>query len=611
MFDELYADETEAAARAEIESPTPTVRRRPGLLSGVGSALLTGPTQGVLETGRNAFNVLSEYGKAAAFREGASKEESIDRMLTEESPEAKRLGKLARSYDPDPETASTAAQLVHGVGRIAVKAIGYTAAGGAAAPLLLGADEGATEAMNLTDKGVDAGTAAKAGLVRGVSTAIGAALPVAAATKVGTLGAVVAGGPALNMADKSTIRDILDAGGYDHLLSQYDPYNLTENVLATVPGAIFGIGAHVRRAGRAAAPGAAPAQGETAPGALRPSDDAVAAARVQALVDHDMALVRGEGAPAVVAHVAGREDAARRINAGETALDTAPPASPWLDAGPPRPDDAPGARPSDAPAPLAVPARAESEPATPRSEPPAPDGTPGEPIAPPRPQDPAAEAVPAGGRTTAAAPIEGTTVDVTGFDRRGDPAAPIAMAREDALRQLRAQAQELREVMGELTGQARLADVLKAVEARRQEGSASTALPGEVVAGLARQFQRDLRAARPEVKMGLKSADAAIRESEKSAVSKYLGIVERDLASIESKGSAAQVRDSETSTTASPEVRRAEAALQARGDFMVELEDGTKVSARQLLDEAKREVEQATIEARAFRVAAECALGGI
>lgn len=315
MFDGLFQSEADAALALEAEAPRPHTPKPPGFFTGMGTALLHGPTQGALESARAGLNVLSEFGKAAAFAQGGAKDETIDRMFTEENPDAAKLGRLAKEYDPTPEASSTAAQVVHGFGRIGAKVAGGVALAGPAAPLVVGADEGITEGLKLADKGVDAATAAKAGAVHGVVTAASVALPIAGKTIGQTVGLAVAGGPASFVAEQATIRKILEDADYSAQAAEYDPFDVTGLVVSTGGPLLFGAATHAARAvkGRGS---------DATPKVNTPPDDVVDAARVELLNQHDIALVHGEGPAAQIDHVEGREAAAQRIQDGEGVLDS-------------------------------------------------------------------------------------------------------------------------------------------------------------------------------------------------------------------------------------------------------------------------------------------------
>jgi hypothetical protein len=325
MFDGLYQAETDQALTFEAESPRLTPKPETSWATGLGTAFVQGPAQGVLEVGRNVAGavaaagsvgrVIGRTGMDPARPASADVVEEVARDLNAEpeSSAERWLGRKVRDLDPDPETSATAAQLVHQFGRLGVKIAGAAVTGGVAGvPLLVGGDEALTEAAKLRDKGVDRGTAAAAGAVHGLATGASIALPIAGKTIGQTLGLAAAGGPLSFMGEQSAIREILSNADYTAQAAEYDPFDVTGLVASTAGPLLFGAAVHGLRARRAA--GNAPA---TAP----VPDEVVDAARVALLDEHDLALVRGEGPEAVQAHTDGRAMAERRIQAGEAAVE--------------------------------------------------------------------------------------------------------------------------------------------------------------------------------------------------------------------------------------------------------------------------------------------------
>lgn len=224
---------------------------------------------------------------------------------------------VGRDYRPDPKTSSEAERIVHGFGRFASKAVGYSLAGGPVVGAgLTGADEALTAADDLRVQGVDLATRSKVGAVVGVTSAAGVALPVAGKTLAQTVGLVAAGGPLSFAGQQAATRYILDNAGYSQLASQYDPFDPVGLAVSTLVPA--GFGAWGLRGARRRAAETKPAVGETkapeavtepapreTPEPLRVTDDHVAAARVslaREIVD-GWNLGRPEDARAAAAHL--------------------------------------------------------------------------------------------------------------------------------------------------------------------------------------------------------------------------------------------------------------------------------------------------------------------
>jgi len=157
----------------------------------------------------------------------------------------------ARSFAPDPQTAGTAEQLLFGLTRFGSKAIGYSLAGGGIpGAVMLGTDEGMTEADRLKAQGVDIETRTKVGAIAGAVAGVSVALPAAGSTLRTTAGLVAVGGPGGFIAQQAASKAILEHAGYDRLADQYDPFDPVGLAVSTLVPA--GFGALAMRGARAA-----------------------------------------------------------------------------------------------------------------------------------------------------------------------------------------------------------------------------------------------------------------------------------------------------------------------------------------------------------------------
>lgn len=200
--------------------------------------------------------------------------DAIANRLRQDAKEA-RL-KIKNDYTPNPETTGTAAMILYGLTGSLAKGIGYSVLAGGNPFLggaLFGADLGRYEKDKLQDKGVDTETATKAGLITGVTNAVGMALPASLGTsylKSATFGALV--NPATDITEQSAIKFVLDNADYSVISKEYDPFDPVSLTTSALLGAGFGLlgarGARVRAAREAAekaqaeAP-AAPVEGQT------------------------------------------------------------------------------------------------------------------------------------------------------------------------------------------------------------------------------------------------------------------------------------------------------------------------------------------------------------
>lgn len=187
----------------------------------------------------------------------ANKDAVVNR-LRQDAKEA-RL-KIKNDYTPNPETTGTAAMILYGLAGPLAKGIVYSVLAGGnpfVGGALFGADLGRYEKDKLQDKGVDTETATKAGLITGVTNAVGMALPASLGTsylKSATFGALV--NPATDITEQSAIKFVLDNADYSVISKEYDPFDPVSLTTSALMGAGFGLlgarGARVRAAREAA-----------------------------------------------------------------------------------------------------------------------------------------------------------------------------------------------------------------------------------------------------------------------------------------------------------------------------------------------------------------------
>ncbi|CAM5183754.1 hypothetical protein CDEF62S_04668 [Castellaniella defragrans] len=262
MYDDLFPRERTLSLSQSTQRPyePPEV----GTFTGFGSALADSiPYAGL--TAASAWGaILDAYGKAQGFASaatdpgilvgakpapdmGAVKAQTIDRMGDSEI--ARGFRDRARDYAPDPAEVGTAGQIVHGVAASLAKA-GLYSLTGPAAPVLFGADVGINRAQELTDQGVDGGTAALAGLASGVAGGVGMRLPAAlGATRLQSAGIGAVINPVLNIAEVGGIRALLDHADYGEIAAQYQPFDPLTLAVSSLTGAAFGAAFHAKAGG--------------------------------------------------------------------------------------------------------------------------------------------------------------------------------------------------------------------------------------------------------------------------------------------------------------------------------------------------------------------------
>lgn len=257
-----------------------------------GEALTPGMFEGSLDAMGKSFGMQFEASKSSLSEAMALKVEDPDyNLIQQEDPFAPELNydkdavadrlrrdarearlKIKNDYTPNPETTGTAAMVLYGLTGSVAKGIGYTVAAGGNPIIggaLFGADLGRYEKDKLQDKGVDSETATRAGLITGVTNAVGMALPASLGTSY--LKSAIFGGlinPATDITEQSAIKFVLDNANYADIAKEYDPFDPVNLVTSGGMGVLFGAigarGARVRlaREAREALTTTVPAQTE-------------------------------------------------------------------------------------------------------------------------------------------------------------------------------------------------------------------------------------------------------------------------------------------------------------------------------------------------------------
>lgn len=256
MFDELFPDARAASLSQAVQRPVQMPE--PGVWQGFGSAVADAlPYAG--QTTASAWTAMFDaYGHAAAFRDAPTmslmhgepvadpaeiQRDTLDRMGNSEL--AREFRERAKTYAPDPAAVGVAGRVAHGLLSGATKMTSYAGAG-PAGPVLFGMDSGINRSQELTDQGVDQGTAALAGVVTGTASATMMRLPPAlGATRAqsAAIGAVAA--PTLSVAEVGGIRLLLEHADYDKIAAQYQPFDPLNLSIAALTGGAFGAAFHL------------------------------------------------------------------------------------------------------------------------------------------------------------------------------------------------------------------------------------------------------------------------------------------------------------------------------------------------------------------------------
>lgn len=259
MFDELFPDARAASLSQQVQRPE-RAPDQPGIWKGFGGAVADALPYAGQTTASAWSSILDAYGNAAAYRDTptnalvndemaptpeALRTQTLDQMGNSET--ARMFRERAKRYAPDPAAVGLAGQVAHGLVSGLAKMTAYAGAG-PAGPALFGMDSGINRAQELTDQGVDGGTAAAAGLVTGVASAATMALPPALGAtrlKSAAIGAVAA--PAMTVAEVGGIRTLLEHADYDKIAAQYQPFDPMNLAISSLTGAAFGGAFHRSR----------------------------------------------------------------------------------------------------------------------------------------------------------------------------------------------------------------------------------------------------------------------------------------------------------------------------------------------------------------------------
>lgn len=251
MFNTLYGEQTDRALEAQARLGRDEPKADPGWFAGVPTAIATAVPAAGLEVGRALVNVIDSYADSQVY--GATGRD----MPASEAGEpylSQKASQALKWLEPDPETDSTAAQVVHGFGKFAGKAVGYGLLMGPSGAVALGADETLNEDVRLQQQGVDPATRGAASLVHGVAMGASAAVPVLGKTIKGTVGLALTGGPAAFMAEEAAINRILEGAGYSDLAARHDPFDPLGLVLSTAAPLAMGLGLKAAASGRVKMP---------------------------------------------------------------------------------------------------------------------------------------------------------------------------------------------------------------------------------------------------------------------------------------------------------------------------------------------------------------------
>jgi hypothetical protein len=148
---------------------------------------------------------------------------------------------VAKDYTPDPVTTHVAESAVFNLFRMGSKALTAAATlGNIPGAVVAGTEEAFTQSDEMAQQGVGLATRTKVGVVNAAINSAGFALPAAGKTWMQTGALALVGGPASFMAQNAATKEILQAADYTKQAEQFDPFDPVGLALSTVLPLGFG-----------------------------------------------------------------------------------------------------------------------------------------------------------------------------------------------------------------------------------------------------------------------------------------------------------------------------------------------------------------------------------
>jgi hypothetical protein len=243
---DLRTDDSLASAPGYMQPRKPVA---PMSWGGLFSAPFRGVTEGlVFRPFAAALEFATSYGDIMArVDDGRS---LTDRDILVETDISKAARDAGRSLRPDPETASTAEQIIYGFASGVTRLLAATSVAGPFGLAAASIEEATTTADDLKREGVDLKTRMQAGAVSAAGFSLGG-LPLIGSVTWKTAALYVAGGPGGFIAQQALTREILQGAGYDELGDSYDPFDPVGLAVSSLIPAVFtaaGLRAGAKRA---------------------------------------------------------------------------------------------------------------------------------------------------------------------------------------------------------------------------------------------------------------------------------------------------------------------------------------------------------------------------
>jgi hypothetical protein len=322
MFDALHPEAAEAALAAKARRPAEP--QDVGALQGFWRALKDAPLRAGAEMGRAMTSLVTPEAAGAVDAPtmfSAPKKPAADTAAELRAQDA-ALRDAIRETTPDPNSTGAASMVLHEVTRFVSMAAGYSALGGTPAAIAgMTLDEGINEAQRRMDEGVDAATAARLGVTKGIASGVAVALPVAGKGWLETLGLATVGGPGSFVMEQTIAKNILNMADYEKQAADINPFDPLGLGISFLGPLGFGAAAHAVRGVRAKGAAAA---------VDAPPQEVVDAAQVATLQAQREASMLSQDPAALAPHAAALDRATEQLGAGERVMVDAPVDPPQL-----------------------------------------------------------------------------------------------------------------------------------------------------------------------------------------------------------------------------------------------------------------------------------------
>jgi predicted GNAT family acetyltransferase len=200
----------------------------------------TGISEGIMKGGANVGRFLGMAGSAAPIAYDAFTNDTKAQDWYYENIVEDTLTNAVDYWTPDAKEVGKAGQLLGGLAGIALPLM---ATGGN--PSLLIGESYANPSIDLVNQGVDANTAGTVGAINAAATGVGFYLPFLGKNLSQRMASGIAGNLVVNTGATAAQQQVLENTGNREIAEQYDPFDTTARTLDVLTGAVFGGLAHM------------------------------------------------------------------------------------------------------------------------------------------------------------------------------------------------------------------------------------------------------------------------------------------------------------------------------------------------------------------------------